>query len=204
MLDLRNNGGGLLDGLAAHGLGPQVQIDLGIVRGLAYYTGFVFEAFQTAGTGRALAGGGRYDHLVEKLGGPSLPAVGFGLGDVVIADLLDDLQRWPNWEPRLDVQFAPLSEAALVVAVSLAATLRKDGWRVEVPLRPVSPGKALKQAAQAGTRWAVILGDDELATHTATVRNLITTSEHRVPQEGIAEALQGQDAVASPAVAPSE
>ena len=69
----------LLNRLDAMGLTPFIRLDLGIVRGLAYYTGFVFEAFQTVGKGRALAGGGRYDHLVQKLGGPEMPAVGFGV-----------------------------------------------------------------------------------------------------------------------------
>lgn len=70
------------------GLEAFIQIDLGIVRGLAYYTGFVFEAFQVSGQGRALAGGGRYDDLCEKLGGHSMPAVGFAIGDVTFTDLL--------------------------------------------------------------------------------------------------------------------
>ncbi|MGE9294774.1 MAG: histidine--tRNA ligase, partial [Puniceicoccales bacterium] len=74
----------LLSLIGAAGLDHFVKLDLRIVRGLAYYTGFVFEAFQTVGQGRALAGGGRYDHLVEKLGGPSMPAVGFGMGDVTL------------------------------------------------------------------------------------------------------------------------
>ena len=76
----------LLDNM---GVGDFISPDLGIVRGLAYYTGFVFEAFQTVGTGRALAGGGRYDNLVKKLGYQDMPAVGFGMGDVTVSDLLD-------------------------------------------------------------------------------------------------------------------
>ena len=76
----------LLRDLSASGVGDFIQIDLGIVRGLAYYTGFVFEAFEASGEGRALAGGGRYDALVKKLGGPDMPAVGFAMGDVTLVD----------------------------------------------------------------------------------------------------------------------
>ena len=79
----------LLDLLSALGVREFISPDLGIVRGLAYYTGFVFEAFQTVGTGRALAGGGRYDNLVGKLGYQDMPAVGFGMGDVTVSDLLE-------------------------------------------------------------------------------------------------------------------
>lgn len=78
----------LLRLIESAGAGEFIQIDLGIVRGLAYYTGFVFEAFEVSGEGRALAGGGRYDSLVKKLGGPDIPAVGFAMGDVTVANLL--------------------------------------------------------------------------------------------------------------------
>jgi histidyl-tRNA synthetase len=79
----------LLDGLGAMGLAPFVEVDLGVVRGLAYYTGFVFEAFDRQGDLRAIAGGGRYDDLVAKLGGPALPAAGFAIGDITFALLLE-------------------------------------------------------------------------------------------------------------------
>ena len=78
----------LLDGLDAMGIGGYIEMDLSIVRGLAYYTGFVFEVFDRAKKNRALAGGGRYNSLIHKMVGPEMPAVGFGLGDVVLADIL--------------------------------------------------------------------------------------------------------------------
>ncbi|MDP4879263.1 MAG: ATP phosphoribosyltransferase regulatory subunit, partial [Opitutales bacterium] len=87
----------LLNSLQAAGAGAFIQIDLGIVRGLAYYTGFVFEAFEASGEGRALAGGGRYDALVKKLGGPDMPAVGFAMGDVTLADLLESKGLTPTY-----------------------------------------------------------------------------------------------------------
>ena len=93
----------LLDGLAAMGLGSFVQVDLGVVRGLAYYTGFVFEAFDRKGELRAIAGGGRYDDLVEKLGGPALPAVGFAIGDMTFALLLEQRGLMPKLVKSPDV-----------------------------------------------------------------------------------------------------
>jgi histidyl-tRNA synthetase len=83
-------GGSSWAGLAAMGLADFIQVDLGVVRGLAYYTGFVFEAFDRKGELRALAGGGRYDDLVGKLGGSALPAVGFAIGDMTFALLLEE------------------------------------------------------------------------------------------------------------------
>ena len=84
-----------LDFAARLGVGEYVQLDLTIVRGLAYYTGIVFELFDARGEFRAVAGGGRYDTLLESLGGPSLPALGFGMGDVVLGDDLPELRRRP-------------------------------------------------------------------------------------------------------------
>ena len=92
----------LLSYLESSGVGGFIQLDLGIVRGLAYYTGFVFEAFEADGKGRALAGGGRYDALVKKLGGPEMPAVGFAMGDVTLTDLLESKQLLPAYTENLD------------------------------------------------------------------------------------------------------
>ncbi len=85
------------------GLGEYVQVDLGVVRGLAYYTGFVFEAFDRKGELRALAGGGRYDDLVQKLGGPALPAVGFAIGDMTFALLLEERGLTPKVAQAPDI-----------------------------------------------------------------------------------------------------
>ena len=93
----------LLDGLEAMGLGRFVAVDLGVVRGLAYYTGFVFEAFDRKGELRALAGGGRYDDLVAKLGGPALPAVGFAIGDMTFSLLLEERGLMPTLVQAPDV-----------------------------------------------------------------------------------------------------
>src|SRR5207244_2685090 len=90
--------------LSLMGLGGYAKYDASIVRGLAYYTGFVFEVADTRGENRAVAGGGRYDKLIEMFGGPSLPATGFGMGDVVLAILLQELGKLPaSVGPKPDV-----------------------------------------------------------------------------------------------------
>ena len=131
----------LMDSLEAAGAADFIQIDLGIVRGLAYYTGFVFEAFEASGEGRALAGGGRYDGLVKKLGGPDLPAVGFAMGDVTLADLLESRgllkasSEGPDW---IAIIGGPEERKA---ALADTAMLRAAGHRVEYPLRDQGFGK---------------------------------------------------------------
>ncbi|MGF1453687.1 MAG: histidine--tRNA ligase [Opitutales bacterium] len=178
--------------LEALGLGDRVQLDLSIVRGLAYYTGFVFEAFQTTGTGRAIAGGGRYDHLVEKLGGPPLSAVGFGLGDVVIRDLLEELGRLPELAPRLDAYLIPVNAEAEADIRRLATELRRRGYSTEYPLKVGGVGKQFKAASQAGARFAVLIGPDERASGLLKVKALATGEEATMPREGLLEALQRQ------------
>jgi len=177
---------GLLD---AMGLGDFVQVDLGIVRGLAYYTGFVFEAFQTVGEGRALAGGGRYDNLVEKLGGTALPAVGFGLGDVTLRNLLEETKLLPNLLPACDVYVVIGSDGAYRSGVRLAQLLREGGYRVEYPMRPVGFGKQFKQADQCGARLAAIIGDDEQERSVVKLRDLSRREEKEVPATQVLPAI---------------
>ena len=88
--------------LEAMGLGDFVELDLRIVRGLAYYTGIVFELFDREGDLRAICGGGRYDRLLELVGGDPQPAVGFGMGDVVLGELLKEMNLVPEYERALD------------------------------------------------------------------------------------------------------
>ncbi|MCH2613890.1 MAG: ATP phosphoribosyltransferase regulatory subunit, partial [Opitutales bacterium] len=93
----------LLAGLEAMGVAQFVEMLMSIVRGVAYYTGFVFEAFDRAKENRAIAGGGRYDGLVKKMGGPDMPAVGFGMGDVVLADVLNERSLQPKFVNTIDI-----------------------------------------------------------------------------------------------------
>ncbi len=173
----------LLSGLEAMGLGDFFRIDLSIVRGLAYYTGFVFEVFDREGRFRALAGGGRYDHLVEKLGGPSLPATGFAVGDVTLWEFLQDRKLLPRYVEAPELFVVIGGEEARTAAFRDIRALREAGYRVEYPLKPPAFGKQFKQAAASGARAALIYGSDEVAKGTVKVRNLNDRSEEEVPAE---------------------
>lgn len=182
----------LLELLEAMGAGQFVRVDPGIVRGLAYYTGFVFEAFQTVGKGRALAGGGRYDHLVEKLGGPEFPAVGFGMGDVTLRDLLELKGLMPQPQPALDAWVVIGGAAERPSALSLAAVLRAGGLRVDYSLKDTGFGKQFRMADQSGARFAVICGSDEVAQGGAKVKDLKAGDEVFYRREELLEALRAK------------
>jgi histidyl-tRNA synthetase len=173
----------LLGGLDAMGLSRFIAVDLGVVRGLAYYTGFVFEAFDRKGELRALAGGGRYDDLVEKLGGPALPAVGFAIGDVTTALLLEQRGLMPNFVSAPDVYCVIGGEAGRRAAFADIHALRATGRRVDYPLKDVAFGKQFKLAADSGAKLALIYGDDELAKGVVKIRDLGDRSEREVPRE---------------------
>jgi len=168
----------LLDG---YGIVDHVPFDASVVRGLAYYTGVVFEAFDTAGVLRAIAGGGRYDRLAETLGGKPVPAVGFGFGDAVIAELLEDEKLWPEL-PR-DVQdvvyaFGPTEKAA---AIGVATRLRSEGRRVELCLGQTKLKRVLGDADKAGAERVFLIGEDELARGVVKVRVLADKDEREEP-----------------------
>lgn len=179
----------LLETLAALDVGGFVEIDLSIVRGLAYYTGFVFEAFQTEGEARALAGGGRYDKLVKKLGGPDMPAVGFGMGDVVLRNLLEERGLLPQISFAPDFYALALSEDCRNAALEDAAKLRRAGMRIDYAFKAGKFGKMIQTAEQTGTRYALIYGPDELASGVVKVRDTRERREIAFPREQLSEAL---------------
>ncbi len=164
--------------LEAYGIAERVVFDASVVRGLAYYTGVVFEAFDTSGALRAVCGGGRYDRLIETLGGPALPAVGFGLGDVVIAELLGDRGLLPELPRRLDDVVVALDEAQRPLAIRAASRLRAGGRAVELVLGGTRLKKALAHADRAGAARVFLVGEDEAARGVARVRELATGAEH--------------------------
>ena len=166
-----------MDGLSAMGFSPFVKIDLSIVRGLAYYTGFVFEAFDKKGEFRALAGGGRYDELVRKMGGPDMPAVGFGMGDVVLGELLKARGKMPQFVETIDCYLVIGGEAERLAALGDAALLREAGYAVEYQLKPQAFGKQFKVASDSGARLALVYGSDEIAKGVVKLRNLADRSE---------------------------
>ena len=178
----------LLAGLESAGAAEFIQIDLGIVRGLAYYTGFVFEAFEATGKGRALAGGGRYDALVKKLGGPDMPAVGFAMGDVTLVDLLEDKGRLPEYVQSPEFIAIIGGAEARPAAMADAAQLRELGYQVDYPLKNQGFGKQFKAVTQSGARFALIYGSEEIDKGVVKVRDLSAEEEVELSREHLAEA----------------
>lgn len=134
-----------------------LRFDLSIVRGLAYYTGLVFELFDRSGEFRAICGGGRYDNLLGALGGASLPAVGFGMGDVVLTELLRARGLLPGYEPQCDYWIVADEDVSPSRVHAEAARLRNEGFSVEYALRRQSPSKQRKAAMAAGARHIIHL-----------------------------------------------
>ncbi|MBC7562823.1 MAG: histidine--tRNA ligase [Gemmatimonadaceae bacterium] len=157
---------------------PWVRLDLTIVRGLAYYTGIVFEVFDAKGELRAVCGGGRYDELLNALGGVDMPAAGFGWGDVVLGELLRDRGLLPSAPPSPEVWVAAGDDVDVATVRATVGALRRAGRRVEYALRPQQLGKQLKAAVSAGAAHALILRGD--APEGGTVRDLTSGAETSV------------------------
>jgi histidyl-tRNA synthetase len=170
----------LLGGLEAMGLTDFVSVDLGVVRGLAYYTGFVFEAFDRKGELRALAGGGRYDNLVKKLGGPELPAVGFAIGDMTFGLLLEERGLMPTLVKSPDIYVVIGGEIERKVAFKAISSLRALGYSVDYPFKDLGFGKQFKVAAESGAKLALIFGSDEVAKGSVKIRNMAERSEEEI------------------------
>jgi histidyl-tRNA synthetase len=166
--------------LSAMGLGAYVEVDLRIVRGLAYYTGIVFELFDVQGTLRAICGGGRYDRLLELVGGEPLPAVGFGMGDVVLRELLAERGLLPAYTRELDYFVVAVSADQRPQALSIAHALRDRGRSVAYALEDVGVTKQLKAAGREGAREALIVGPDELARGCVVARDMGSGSEREI------------------------
>lgn len=175
-----------LDALEAMGFEEFVDLDLSIVRGLAYYTGIVFELFDAEQSLRAICGGGRYDGLLGSLGGVDLPAVGFGMGDVVLGELIKEKNLLPSASRIVDVFLVAVTGSDLPAVLALARELRDKGLAVEYPLHLQSVAKQLKLAAARDARWAVIVGPSEREEGKVLVRDLQTGSEEKVTREELA------------------
>ena len=179
---------GYLGGLGAKSF---VQVDLGIVRGLAYYTGFVFEAFENEGQFRALAGGGRYNDLVAKLGGPELPAAGFAIGDVTLTDCLDRRNLLPQGTENPEIVTILGGETERLEAIKDITILRRAGFSVAYPLKNQGFGKQFKSAGKSGAKIALIYGGDELSEGKVKIRNLSTGEENLVARSELEIKVRG-------------
>lgn len=175
----------VIGGLSDMGLNDFIEIDMSVVRGLAYYTGFVFEAFDRKGDLRALAGGGRYNDLIKKLGGPDLPAVGFAIGDVTTGLLLEQRGLAPKFSSVSEVYVVIGGEAERKAAFADIQKLRAAGLRIEYPFKDMAFGKQFKAASESGARLALIYGGDELAKGVVKLRDLTDRSERDVPRDQV-------------------
>jgi histidyl-tRNA synthetase len=176
-----------LEALEAMGFGEYLDLDLGIVRGLAYYTGTVFELFDARGELRALCGGGRYDNLLASLGGVDLPALGFGMGDVVLGELLRERGLAPAPASNIDVFIAGITPEDLPHVLGLARELRDAGLRVEYALAPQTVGRQLKLADARAARVAVVVGPDDRARGEVMVKDLQGKSQVSVARGAVRE-----------------
>src|SRR6266498_202658 len=176
----------LVDSLRERGLADYVAIDVGIVRGLAYYTGIVFEAFDRAGKFRAIAGGGRYDNLIAQLsdGAVSMPALGFAMGDVVLGELINEtdhvrekLETAIANDRKIDIYIVIAKEQRRADALKQIQQLRDHGCRVDYPLTSEKVGKQFQTAEQLGARIAVLFGDE---WPQVKLKNLATREESLV------------------------
>jgi len=186
----------ILADLTARGLGGFVEIDYAIVRGLAYYTGVVFEVFDRSKNERALAGGGRYDKLLSLMsdGKTDLPALGFGMGDVVLANLINDtpaakaqLDAWLARERAADVYVVIAKEERRPEALALVQRLRDAGQRTDFPLTAAKIGKQFQTAEQLGARIAVLVGDE---WPQVKVKTLATREEQLIAADAVLACLQ--------------
>lgn len=174
----------LHDLAASFGIDHLLKIDLSVIRGLSYYTGTVWEVFAQVGSiRRAVAGGGRYDKLCEQLGGTAVPMVGFGFGDVVISELLEELGRLPPMSKGIDDVVFPMSAKEFAAANRIAASLRRQGRRVSVDYSGRRFKHVIERAENDGAKRLFILGGNEIKEGVVVERVLGGTEkqERKVP-----------------------
>ncbi|MCA1828497.1 MAG: histidine--tRNA ligase [Myxococcales bacterium] len=172
-------------------LGVGFIIDSRLVRGLDYYTRTAYEAIATSGLGAqsTVAGGGRYDGLVRELGGPDIPGIGFAAGVERMALLLAQQGKEAATKPALFI--APLGDAEAARADQLAQQLRAAGIAAEVGFRKANPGNQLKRADALGAKYALVLGDSELKTGRANLKELKTGVQQEVSLDELVQKLSG-------------
>jgi histidyl-tRNA synthetase len=176
----------ILSNLAARGLGDYVKVDYQVIRGLAYYTGIVFEAFDRQGEFRAIAGGGRYDNLVKLISGGkvNLPALGFGMGDVVLAELLKARGLLPAFDPALDAFCLIEDETLRAESLKLIHDLRAAGMAVDYSLTPAKGDKQFKRAQELQAGQTIRIERDSTGALLARVKNLKTRQDDTVSLAG--------------------
>jgi histidyl-tRNA synthetase len=177
----------VLDNLTARGLGEFVKIDYGVIRGLAYYTGVVFEAFDRKGEFRAIAGGGRYNNLLKLISGGKvdMPALGFGMGDVVLLELLESRKLLPAFDAAVDTFVLIEDESLRADSLKVIQRLRGGGKTVEYSLTPAKGDKQFKRALELKAKQTVRLERTADGAMMARVKNLATREEQTCPAASV-------------------
>ena len=180
----------LQDELEAWGISEWCTFDFNIVRGLAYYTGMVFEIHERSGAERAIAGGGRYDHLIEMFDGPAMPAVGFGMGDVVLSLVLKDkdlLGDGSEYLPTPDVVVVSACDEGDTLLASTVSMLRSSGLHARRSYKSThNVGKLLTDAAKSRASFVVILGQ-ELDQNLVAVKDMNSGEQVDIPIDQLCE-----------------
>ncbi len=171
--------------LKTYGVQEYAVFDIGVIRGLAYYTGIVFEIFDKKRAMRAIAGGGRYDNLVKQYGGPDTPAVGFAAGDVVLADLLREKGVLKPQPPRSLVYIACLEDHYPEGAISLVQQLRNNDISAEFSLKPLALGKQFKLANAARALYVVVTGGDEETRGCVSIKDMTSGESVEIKKEDL-------------------
>ena len=163
----------LMDMMDTAGFTDYLKFDISIVRGLSYYTGSVFEVNSPEKKHRAICGGGRYDSLLSAFGGETVPAVGFGFGDVVVLDVLKELGRFPELDRKLDYTIIPFASEQVEIALKIATELRMRGAVVDCNFSMKKMKKSMRQADESGASKAILLFPEELAENKVVIRDMI-------------------------------
>jgi histidyl-tRNA synthetase len=172
----------------SYGIQDWIQFDASVVRGLAYYTGIVFEAFDRKGELRAIAGGGRYDKLLETFGGEPTPAAGFGFGDAVIVELLKERNKLPSFEGSgFDTVVFAMNDTLYGPAVQVASTLRENGQSVDLIMENRKSKWVFKYASRNEARYCVIVGEDEYKNGEVAVKDLESGEQRRVKLDELSD-----------------
>lgn len=164
----------------AVGLKPYVELDPTIVRGLDYYTGIVFEIFDRNETMRSICGGGRYNNLLKEIAGVEIPATGFGMGDVVLREVLLERGLFPMYRKKVDYFLIYLTDKELPLMLKVARSLRKRGKSVEYLYRAVSVKKQMSRASRLDVKSVLIFGADELAEGKVLHKDMSTGEESKI------------------------
>jgi histidyl-tRNA synthetase len=181
----------ILQNLKARGLGEFVKIDYGVIRGLAYYTGVVFEAFDAKGEFRAIAGGGRYDNLLKLISGGKvdLPALGFGMGDVVLLELLKARRLLPQFDATVDMFVLIEDESLRSESLKVIQQLRAAGKVVEYSLTPAKGDKQFKRALELKAKQTVWLTRSPDGSLMAKIKNMATREQRTASFADVVSAL---------------